>query len=52
MAKSKRRTKETITTKKSKEGAKGKKKAAEFVSCLLELHRIQGSLLNQLSKEV
>jgi len=56
MAKSTReKTKSAISAKKakkSKKGAKGQTKAAEYVSCLLELHKLQGVLLTQLHKEV
>jgi len=38
--------------KKTKKTAKGQTKAAEYVSCLLELHKLQGVLLNQLEKAV
>jgi len=31
---------------------KGRSKAAEYVNNLLELHKLQGTLLNQLEKEV
>ena len=31
---------------------KGRTKAAEYVSNLLELHKLQGTLLNRLDKEV
>jgi hypothetical protein len=40
------------TAKKTEKDGKKQTKAAEYVSCLLELHSLQGSLLNQLSKEV
>jgi len=48
----KKRAKETIPAKKVKKTTKGKTKASEHVSCLLELHKLQGVLLAQLSKEV
>jgi hypothetical protein len=38
--------------KKTKKTAKGRTETAEYVSCLLELHKLQGVLLNQLEKEV
>jgi len=38
--------------KKTKKTAKSKTKATEYVSCLLELHKLQGILLSQLGKEV
>jgi hypothetical protein len=50
-----KRTKKTIQIKKaegSKRTDKGQTKAAEYVSCLLELHKLQGGLLNQLDKEI
>lgn len=53
MAKSKRKkTKGAISAKKSREAANGRMKAAEYVNHLLELHKLQGALLKQLSKEV
>ncbi len=56
MAKSKRkRTKGTMPVKKvrkTKKTTKGQTKAAEYVSCLLELHKLQGVLLSRLDKEV
>jgi len=49
MKKSKRkRAKRAISTGKPK----GRSKAAEYVSYLLELHKLQGVLLNRLDKEV
>ena len=51
-----KKAKETTTlmkkAKKTKKTAKGQTKAAEYVSCLLELHKLQGVLLNQLEKAV
>ncbi len=56
MAKSKRkRAKGTLPTKKAKKidkTTKGQTKAAEYVSHLLELHKLQGVLLKRLGKEV
>jgi len=50
MAKSKRKkTKGAIPAKNPK---KGQTKAAEYVSNLLELHKLQGLLLTRLKKEV
>jgi len=50
MAKSKRKkTKRAISVKKTK---KRQTKAAEYVSNLLELHKLQGVLLTRLQKEV
>jgi len=49
MKKSKRkRAKRAISAGKPK----GRSKAAEYVSNLLELHKLQGVLLNRLDKEV
>jgi len=49
-----RRANKTIQVKAkgSKRSNKGQTKAAEYVSCLLELHKLQGGLLNQLDKEI
>ncbi len=53
MAKSARKkTKKAIPAKKSKKIVAGQTKAAEYVSNLLELHKLQGTLLTQLKKEV
>ena len=56
MGKSKRkRVKRTIPAKKKKKTEKTTKdesKAAEYVSYLLELHKLQGVLLVKLNKEV
>lgn len=56
MAKSKRkRAKGALPAKKAKKiekTTKGQTKAAEYVSYLLELHKLQGVLLNRLDKEV
>jgi len=50
MAKSKRKkTRGAISAKKTK---KGQTKAVEYVSNLLELHKLQGALLTKLKKEV
>lgn len=38
--------------KKAKKTAKGQTKAAEYVGCLLELHKLQGVLLTQLKREI
>jgi hypothetical protein len=38
--------------KKAPKTAKGQTKAAEYVSCLLELHKLQGVLLNRLRREI
>jgi len=43
-----KRTKRAVSAGKPKE----RSKAAEYVSNLLELHKIQGVLLNRLDKEV
>ena len=50
-----KKTKRVISarkTKKTEKTTKGETKAAEYVSCLLELHKLQGVLLNRLGKEV
>jgi len=59
MAKSARKkTKGTMSAKGAKEAkkalktAKGQTKAAEYVSCLSELHKLQGVLLTRLRREV
>jgi hypothetical protein len=38
--------------KKAPKTAKGQTKAAEYVSCLLELHKLQGTLLTRLRSEI
>jgi len=50
MAKSTR--KKAIPAKKSKKMAAGQTKAAEYVSNLLKLHKLQGTLLARLKKEI
>lgn len=53
MAKSiRKKTKGTISEKKSRKTTKRKTNAAECIDCLLELHKLQGVLLAQLEKEV
>ncbi len=56
MAKSARKKPKGTTpvkkTKKKGKAAKGQTKAAEYVSYLLELHKLQGALLSHLKKEV
>jgi len=56
MAKSiRKKTKGVISTKKvkkSKKAAKGQTKTAEYIDCLLELHKLQGVLLKRLAKEI
>jgi len=57
MAKStKKKTKASIRAskkaKKRRKTTKGQSKAAEYVSYLLELHKLQGVLLAKLDKEV
>jgi len=53
MAKSTRKNiKRTISAKKTKKTAVRRKKAAELISSLLELHKLQGVLLTQLRKEI
>jgi hypothetical protein len=38
--------------KRAKKSTKGQTKAAEYTDCLLELHKLQGTLLTRLKKEV
>ena len=53
MAKSKRKKLKTaVSTKKAKKTTRDQTKAAEYVGHLLELHKLQGALLNRLDKEV
>ncbi len=53
MAKSARKkTKRAVPAKKKGETARGQSKAAEYVGCLLELHKLQGLLLTHLRKEI
>ncbi len=53
MAKSKRKkVKTAVSAKKMKKTTRRKTKGAEYVGYLLELHRLQGVLLNWLDKEV
>lgn len=47
-----KKTKVKISKKKTQKTLKDKTKAAECVKHLLELHKVQGVLLVQLSKEV
>ncbi len=50
-----KRARETISAKKTKKTRKATRdqtKAAEYVGHLLELHKLQGTLLRQLAKEV
>ena len=47
-----KKTKRAIPAKKTKKTAKHQTKAAEYVSYLLELHKLQGALLTHLDKEV
>jgi len=49
-----KKPKGVISPKKVKrtKNVKGQKRAAEYVSYLLELHKLQGVLLNRLNKEV
>jgi hypothetical protein len=44
--------KRTNSAKKAKKTGESQTKAAEYVGCLLELHKLQGVLLTQLSREV
>jgi len=55
MAKSTKKTKRATSSKKPKKKEKitaSQSKAAEYVCNLLELHKLQGALLNRLRKEV
>ena len=53
MAKSTRkRAKGTTLVKKAKKTTKARTGTAEKIKCLLELHELQGLLLNQLAKEI
>ena len=47
-----KRAKRAISAKKAKKTAQRQTKAAEYLSCLLELHKLQGVLLAQLRKEI
>ena len=50
-----KRAKKTIQSKRAKRSRgtdKDQAKAAEYVSCLIELHKLQAGLLNQLDKEL
>jgi len=49
-----KKPKGVISSKKGKKtkSVKGQKRAAEYVSYLLELHKLQGVLLSRLNKEV
>jgi len=48
----KKRGRKPTLAKKPKKTTKGQTKAAEYVSHLLELHKLQGVILARLSKEV
>jgi len=55
MAKSTKKTKRATSSKRPKHKEKtpaSQSKAAEYVGHLLELHKLQGALLNRLHKEV
>lgn len=54
MAKStgKRTKKKTIAARKTKKTVARQTKAAELISCLVEVHKLQGVLLTQLHKEI
>ena len=47
-----KKARKAILAKKTKKTAKGQAKAGEYVSSLLELHKLQGVLLTQLDKEI
>jgi hypothetical protein len=44
--------KEAKGMKRTQKTAKGQTKAGEYTDCLLELHKLQGTLLTRLRKEV
>jgi hypothetical protein len=44
--------KETKVVKKAQKTTKFKTKAEEYTDCLLELHKLQGTLLTRLRKEI
>ncbi len=53
MAKSKRKKQKGIpTVKRAEKNTKDQTKATEYVSNLLQLHKLQGVLLNRLNKEI
>lgn len=52
MAKSTKKTKGVMPAKKSGRTTKGQTKAGEYVSHLMELHKLQGAILRKLGKEV
>ena len=52
MAKSTKKTKGVMPAKKSGRTTKGQTKAGEYVSHLMELHKLQGAILRKLDKEV
>jgi hypothetical protein len=50
-----KKTRGTMPAKRAKKApktAKGQTKATEYVSCLLELHKLQGVLLNRLRRKI
>ena len=47
-----KKTKRPATTKKSTKTDRQYSKAAEYVGCLLELHKLQGLLLSRLRKQI
>ena len=47
-----KKTKKVTSAKKTMKTAKGQTKAGEYVSSLLELHKLQGVLLTRLDKEI
>ena len=47
-----KRRKKAVLAKKTKKVAKGRTKAAEYISCLQELHELQDVLLSHLQKEI
>ena len=52
MAKSTKKPKGAMSAKKTRRITQRQTKAAEYVSHLLELHKLQGALLRKIDKEV
>lgn len=46
-----KKAKKAISAKKTERRTPGQSKTAEYVGCLLELHKLQGVLLTDLQKE-
>jgi len=47
-----KKAKGTVSTKKKKKTARGRKKMAEYIDCLAELNKLQAELLAQMQKEL